>query len=443
MKSERWLVHAGLFVLLAISGVLSTEAQHPAMKDHSDKESHGHEQLVERRPYVSDTVLEMRDFPLLTLMKGSKEVEALVEGDAELQQIGAERWAAAKQANKECKEEDITCKTAALELSPAAITKTSAALGRIYDEHAEMREFVSRGLTPAAEFSLNAGETERQRLTGSWERTAAWLNQMIATYGVGAAPRYKEIDSIAYTANSQSWAALIQIILDGLPLDDQSVDQEGLFFEPSLRFAVRLLQANSRDEAGRFWPLEKGENASALAKAATVEWPKYAYSAILIPGAGSEIAGVQLSPWAKERLRLGVAAFRAGKAPFLLVSGGFVHPSQTPWCEAVEMKRYLMEVYGIPEEAILIDPYARHTTTNLRSAVREILTYGLPARKAILIVSDAAQIDYIMSNAFSERSKDELGYAPMDALKRLSATEVEATPSVKSLFRDASDPLDP
>jgi uncharacterized SAM-binding protein YcdF (DUF218 family) len=31
------------------------------------------------------------------------------------------------------------------------------------------------------------------------------------------------------------------------------------------------------------------------------------------------------------------------------------------------MKRSLMADYGVPENAILIDPHARHTTTNMRN----------------------------------------------------------------------------
>jgi uncharacterized SAM-binding protein YcdF (DUF218 family) len=31
------------------------------------------------------------------------------------------------------------------------------------------------------------------------------------------------------------------------------------------------------------------------------------------------------------------------------------------------MKRQLVALFGIPESAILVDPHARHTTTNLRN----------------------------------------------------------------------------
>ncbi len=144
-------------------------------------------------------------------------------------------------------------------------------------------------------------------------------------------------------------------------------------------------------------------------------------------------------------MRLGVQALRSGKAPLILLSGGFVHPSQTRFCEALEMKRYLMEVYGVPAKAILVDPYARHTTTNLRNASREVLDYGLPPDKAMLVVSDNAQITYIQSDVFSKRNLDELGYLPVTLGRRISSSELEAVPSeaCAASFSDASDPLDP
>jgi hypothetical protein len=155
------------------------------------------------------------------------------------------------------------------------------------------------------------------------------------------------------------------------------------------------------------------------------------------------VPNVSISPWARERVRLGVQAFRSGKAPFIMLSGGFVHPSQTPFCEALEMKRYMMEIYGIPAAAILVDPYARHTTTNLRNASREVFDYGIPHDKPMLIVSDAAQIATIESDAFIKRNRDELGYMPVTLGKRISPSELEAVPSKQSLFSDATDPLDP
>ncbi|HYA16921.1 MAG TPA: YdcF family protein, partial [Bryobacteraceae bacterium] len=123
----------------------------------------------------------------------------------------------------------------------------------------------------------------------------------------------------------------------------------------------------------------------------SVQWEKFPYSVIVVPGAGPDTLAWSFSPEGKARVTLAAKRFRDGKAPFILVSGGYVHPSQTPYCEALEMKKSLIADFGIPADAILIDPHARHTTTNIRNAVREIYRYGMPFGKKALITTDPAQ----------------------------------------------------
>jgi hypothetical protein len=136
-----------------------------------------------------------------------------------------------------------------------------------------------------------------------------------------------------------------------------------------------------------------------------------------------------------------VERWKAGLAPFLLPSGGHVHPDKTPYSEALEMKKYLMQAHGVPEDAILIDPHARHTTTNLRNASRVVLRLGLPADKPLLVTSDAFQSVYILGLA--ERCQEELHYLPWRALQRLTATDSCLLPSLSSLHAAPGDPLDP
>jgi hypothetical protein len=164
---------------------------------------------------------------------------------------------------------------------------------------------------------------------------------------------------------------------------------------------------------------------------------------IVVPGAGNEKENVAFSPWGKLRITIAVRRYREGKAPFILVSGGYVHPSQTIYCEALEMKQSLMADFNIPEEAILIDPHARHTTTNLRNANRQIYRYGLPFDKPALIATDQDQSSYISGAVFEKRCLEELGYQPALALKRLSPFGLSFLPNIESLQSDARDPLDP
>ena len=216
-----------------------------------------------------------------------------------------------------------------------------------------------------------------------------------------------------------------------------------VFYDPALAFASRLLDANRRDEAARFEPLHLGENAATRRRVAAIEWQRFEYSAILVPGAGPDRPDVRLDPWAKMRLELAVARYRAGKAPFIIVSGGYVHPNQTPYNEAFEMKQSLIRDFGVPAAAILIDPHARHTTTNLRNAARLAFRYGLAVDKAMLITTDQSQSAYISGTVFRERCLKELGYLPGDIGSRLSRFDLEFRPAVLSLHADATDPLDP
>jgi len=104
----------------------------------------------------------------------------------------------------------------------------------------------------------------------------------------------------------------------------------------------------------------------------------------------------------------------------------------------------LMRDFQIPEEAILIDPHARHTTTNLRNPARILFRDSLPLDKPVWIVSDIYQSRYIESQGFADRCSRELGYRPFRKLTRLSPNDLEWVPDyLASLVQDPRDPLDP
>lgn len=107
------------------------------------------------------------------------------------------------------------------------------------------------------------------------------------------------------------------------------------------------------------------------------------------------------------------------------------------------MKKYLMEKFKIPESSILIDPYARHTTTNFRNAARLVFRYGIPADQKALVTSSADHIAIVTKDGFRIRCTTELGYFPLESVTQISPAAAEFKPSVASLFFDANDPLDP
>jgi hypothetical protein len=116
---------------------------------------------------------------------------------------------------------------------------------------------------------------------------------------------------------------------------------------------------------------------------------------------------------------------------------------QTPYCEAIEMKKYVMEKFKIPEQNILVEPHARHTTTNFRNAARLAFRYGIPADLKALVTSSEDHIALVTKEGFRIRCSTELGYFPMEFITQISPVAAEFKPSVASLFFDANDPLDP
>ena len=214
------------------------------------------------------------------------------------------------------------------------------------------------------------------------------------------------------------------------------------FFEPTVALALANLVGASRDQAIQYEPLEKKENAAAVAAIASIDWKKYPFTAILLPGLGPTDLKTALSEGGRDRCNMALQRYAAGLAPLIAVSGGHVHPDRTPWSEAIEMKKYLVSK-GIPPSSILIDPHARHTTTNLRNVGRLLLRYGVPADRPVLITTDLFQSLYIVGRPFALRCQEEIGYEPWRKLASLSINDGCYFPSRITLTVDPRDPRDP
>ena len=274
-----------------------------------------------------------------------------------------------------------------------------------------------------------------------WERDVDAVNYILSVYGAGASPHYPHIDAMAQDATSKDFNQLIS----GMQLQELQANpqpDEAIFSAPQ-RYATILLDMNDRDDAIHFPTLWQTWNASALHAARNLDWHHYPYTAIIVPGAGPEEQGVALSAMGKLRLMLAVDAFRKGQAPFILVSGGAVHPAQTRYVEAEEMRRALISRFGIPERNIIMEPYARHTTTNLRNASRLLSTMNAPREQPALIVTDQDQSAYIESQTFAQRNLKELGCAPGVLDARISVFAMPFHPDARCNVTDPRDPLDP
>jgi hypothetical protein len=286
-------------------------------------------------------------------------------------------------------------------------------------------------------YQLFAAEPDTAFIRKVWLADARGIDNILDTYIGGRPPLYSKIDAISFKEGDTVFLKEIARSVQQMKASD-----EAAFYRVPLLLALEALRLNGRDEAARYEPLTGKGNAAAYRRVKSINWQLYPYSAILVPGLGPEQAGVRLDPNGAKRCDSAALRYRAGKAPFLIVSGGHVHPYKTPYCEAVEMKAYLVKVLHIPSNAVIIEPHARHTTTNLRNANRLIYRFNMPANKPVLIVTDASQSRYI-NNSMGEKVVKELGYKPYTAITKLSAVETAYVPSENSMQINSPDPLDP
>ncbi len=386
---------------------------------------------------IEATVARM-DFYALTATWRQPAVAVALASDPVLSAIRLKRSTALQQAIAACSQ--ATCLDAAMRWSDADIVAVGTELSRLYAASALVRHYTEQELRHSGRYPLYRQMDGNHLLCGVWIAAARAMNQVLDVYGDGAPARYPVIDSMRYDPRSPAYAAALR---DACRLIATESAFHPQFFYPVLKYAIVLLTLNDRLGAARFDQLESEANAPAVRRLRTVAWSRFRYSVILVPGAGPDDPNTPLSPRGRDRLARAVHLFREGKAPFLLVSGGAVHPMLTKYCEAVEMRRELMQHWKIPADAILIDPLARHTTTNLRNAAREVIRYGFPLSRPMLISTDAQQTTMILSSAFAVRCQQELGLRPFRSLRRLSPTEIEMKPDPISLQVDAMDPLDP
>jgi hypothetical protein len=249
--------------------------------------------------------------------------------------------------------------------------------------------------------------------------------------------RYPLIDSPNYVVTTRYYETVLKDIFASL---DEETGKMTSFYQPSLQIALQLMQANDRDEPARFEPLEQGENRSAIEKIKTTDWKKYPYAAIVIPGNGPPLTTTPISPDNKIHCDVAARRYLSGKAPFIITTGGYCYPFRGPYCEAVEMRRYLVKTYHIPENAVIIEPQARHTTTNIRNANRLMIRYGIPISKPSLFITSKSQTDYSANDKFDARNLNELGYLPYRDKKQLSNHEIEFYPVLECLHMDPYDP---
>ena len=374
-----------------------------------------------------------KNFYLLSLFQRHPEIRKLLRENKALKKLSDDKLQALRMAAN-CN--DVGCFDRLFRFSGPTIETVATKL-RALGKHPEFKKLVMKDLRPSGAFIKYSRQSDSEMLIAAWKDAANGINRLLRIYCLGKDPFYKDIDKVSFDVSSEEYRKLLKVKIAEIKLS-----KESLFFEPTLNFALKLLEANRRDEAGRYEPLEEGENKACLQDMKKIRWNDYPYSVILVLGSGPQDSA-RLSRIGAKRADQAAQLFLQHKAPLIILSGGHVHPMQTPFNEAIEMKKYVMEKFKIPASSILIDPYARHTTTNFRNAARLVFRYGIPTDLKALVTSSEDHIALTTKEGFRIRCSTELGYFPMEFITQISPVAAEFKPSVASLFFDANDPLDP
>lgn len=382
--------------------------------------------------------VQSKNYYLLTLFEQDVNTRSLLAQDAALKKILTSKQDSLQQSLTRC-QNLVACYTNILKFNAAEIKIVSNSLRRLYKDNNALGNLVKKHLRPSGTYVLFDSLSAADLLVRAWEQDAMGINFTIGVYAEGAKANYPNIDSISFDVQQWFYRTFIHTAAYVIAGETKEAD---LFFAIPKSAALRFLEVNGRMQAGDFEPMEESANREAFLEVSKINWSRYPYSVILIPGAGPNDAVTALSGEAMLRLRLGVLQYKKGMAPFIVVSGGNVHPYKTKYNEAYEMKKFLVNALGVPENAVIIDPHARHTTTNLRNCVRLMYRYGMPFDKPGLISTSRGQ-SFMISNLLVARCLKELDMTPFRPGKRLSETEVEFYPLIEALHIDPTEPMDP
>jgi len=388
----------------------------------------------------SDNLTADKDFYLLTVIDHTPEVKKLINDDSYLKQVFNARLALLKSHVADTAFTPLSL-VGGFRYTKDDSLQMADAMTKLYKAHTQaFDQMIDKHLRSSGYYQRFASLNNGDMLMKAWGQYVYGINYVIDQFGLGKKMRYPRIDSPSYVVSSRYYRMVMK---DMFALLDEQTGDMTAFYQPSLQVAMHLMDANDRDEPSRFEPMEQGENKKAVEKIKTTQWTKYQYAAIVIPGNGPELFTTPISPDNKIHCDAAAMRYLNGLAPFIITSGGYCYPFRGPYCEAIEMKKYLMKKYNIPESAIIIDPHARHTTTNFRNADRLIIRYGIPLDKPSLFITSKSQHDMVMRDAFDNRNNHELGYLPYRDKKSISNHDVVFYPVWESLHMDPLDPLDP
>jgi DUF218 domain len=387
---------------------------------------------------TGNSIIQAKNYYLLTLLQETPAVKSLISADAALAGISKTKLEQLASAMKNCRS-DFSCYTSVMKFSPDEIKLIGERLAALYKPGNAIDKMIREQLIPSGTYERYNDGNAQQLLVKAWEQDANGINFTIGVYAEGRPANYPLIDSCSLNVKSRGYNQMLFTATQTI-LDD--CRKSSLFFLPSMMSALRFLELNERYDAADYEPMASTVNKAAFDRVKKIDWSKYKYSVIVIPGAGPNDPKVPLSGEGLLRCRIAAQRYFEGLAPFIITSGGRVHPYKTIYSEAYEMKKYLMEQMNVPENAIIMDPHARHTTTNMRNAARLIFHYGIPFDK-IALTSTARGQSSSIGTTLADRCQKELNIIPFRIANRLSDTEVEFYPLVAALTINPLEPLDP
>ncbi len=380
------------------------------------------------------TILEDKMFSFISYLKDDPAISGKIINDPALMNLAHQQKARIETALKHCN--DAGCYADALKWTQDEITVIENELIKLSGQDKSFRSLIKK-LRDRGSYNLYASYNDPEYIRAVWNNVAEGVSHILDVYIKGKQPFYALTDSISFKPDDKEFLEEVK----GMLLEELKGMEEKGFFEAPVNMAINGLILNRRDEAARYEPLDKGINKSAFLNIKNVKWEDYPYSLILVPGKGPEKEGIVIDPQGIIRCRMAAEYFKKGAAPFIVVSGGHVNPSQTPYCEAIEMKKYLVKELLIPEDVIFVEPHARHTTTNMRNTARLIYRFNMPSDKKVVIITDPGQNGFI--EKMEKRFMMELGYVPYRALKKLSENTTGYLPDRNALQCNPKDPLDP
>ena len=400
-----------------------------------------HYRLLAGKSYVQS-----KNYYLLTLFEELPDVKKLLSADSVLAKFARNKVENLTNSLTTC-EKDALCFTDKIKFSESEIMQISERLSDLYQPGNPLGKLVTNHLIPSGTYILFQNNSPKDMLVKAWEQDARGINFAIGVYAEGKKPNYPNIDSISFNTRDPKNPTVylngyVGLLYNTTSLISLEAKNNPLFFTVPITGALQFIEMNEREQAGDFEPMAAGENKAAFDRIKLINWDKYKYTVIEIPGAGPDDPKVALSAEGMLRCRLAAIQYHNGTAPFIVVSGGKVHPYKTKFCEAIEMKKFLISKLHIPESAIIIDPHARHTTTNMRNTVRIMYRYGMPISKPGITCTTRGQSTMIGTTLIN-RCLNELHESPYKNGKRLTETEIEFYPVLDALHINPLEPIDP